>query len=65
MNRNGKGKSMLIKELEEYRLEQKITLEKLANMLDVSFSTVHRWFKGKSKPNQIQTYHIKKFLEKK
>ena len=60
-----KRKSMLIKELEEFRLEHRIPLEKLAKMLGVSFQTVYRWFNGITKPNQIQTYHIKKFLEKK
>lgn len=62
--RKEKRKSMLIKELEEYRLENKIPMEKLAKMLDVPFLTVYRWFNGMTKPNQIHTYHIKKFLEK-
>jgi len=54
----------LIKKLEQYRLENKITQEKLAEMLGVSFSTVNRWFNGHSKPNKIQSYHIMKLIEK-
>ncbi len=54
----------LMKELEEYRLEHKISQEKLAKMLDVHFSTVNRWLKGKQKPNKMQEWHIKKLLKK-
>lgn len=53
----------LIKKLEEYRLMNKISQERLAEMLGVSFSTVNRWFRGHQKPNQIQGYHIKRLLE--
>lgn len=52
----------LIEELETYRLENKIPQEKLAQMLEVAYSTVNRWLNGKSRPNKIQTYHIKKLL---
>lgn len=55
----------IIKELQNYRLEHKISQEKLAEMLGVAFSTVNRWFNGKTKPNQIQEYQIKKLLGKK
>ncbi|MFA4888208.1 MAG: helix-turn-helix transcriptional regulator [Candidatus Omnitrophota bacterium] len=54
----------LIKILEEYRLEKRITQERLAEMLGVSFCTVNRWFNGKTKPRKIQEYHIKKLLNK-
>jgi transcriptional regulator with XRE-family HTH domain len=55
----------LIKRLETYRLEHKITQQKLAKMLGVSFFTVNRWFNGKTKkPNKIQRYHIEKLLRK-
>ena len=33
----------LIKELEKYRLENKITQERLAEELGVTFTTVNRW----------------------
>jgi transcriptional regulator with XRE-family HTH domain len=55
----------LIKKLEIYRLENRISQQKLAEMLGVSFATVNRWFNGKTKPNKIQEYHIKKLLKKK
>jgi len=55
----------LIKKLERYRLENKISQEKLAEKLGVSFSTVNRWLNGHSKPNKIQSYHIDKLIKKK
>jgi transcriptional regulator with XRE-family HTH domain len=54
----------LIKKLEEYRLKNRITQERLAEMLGVSFCTVNRWLNGKTKPLKIQEYQIKKLLEK-
>ena len=53
----------LIEKLEIYRFENRISQRKLADLLHVHFSTVNRWFKGKTKPNKIQSYHIKKLLE--
>lgn len=53
----------LIKHLEEYRLANRITQMELAEMLQVSFSTVNRWLNGKAEPNKMQTYHIKKLIE--
>ena len=54
----------IVDELDKYRLENRITQQKLAAELGVSFTTVNRWFNGKTKPNKIQTYHIKKLLNK-
>jgi len=53
----------LMERLETYRLENKISQERLGELLGVYFSTVNRWLNGKNKPNKIQTYHIKKLLE--
>ena len=53
----------LIKKLDHYRLENRISQKQLADMLHVHFSTVNRWFNGKTTPNKIQQYHIKKLLE--
>lgn len=53
----------LVKELEKYSLENRITQEELAKELNVAFSTVSRWFNGKNKPSRIQSYHIEKFLK--
>jgi len=53
----------LIKKLEIYRLENRISQKQLADILNVAFSTVSRWFNGKTIPNKIQQYHIKKLLD--
>ena len=53
----------IIKRLEVYRLENRISQEDLAIKLRVAFSTVNRWLNGKVKPNKIQTYHIEKLLK--
>jgi len=55
----------LLKQLEHYRLENRITQEALAKELGVAFSTISRWLNGKVKPNKIQAYHIEKFLNEK
>ena len=55
----------LIEKLDEHRLENKITQQQLAEMLDVTFLTVNRWLNGHSLPNKIQAYHIKKLLSNK
>ena len=54
----------IIKKVENYRLENKITQQELAKKLGVAFSTVNRWLNGKTKPSKIQQYHIEKFLKK-
>lgn len=54
----------IIRQLELYRLENRITQVDLAKELKVAFSTVSRWLNGKTKPNKIQQYHIEKFLKK-
>ena len=53
----------LIEKLDNYRLENRIGQKQLADKLHVHFSTVNRWFNGKTTPNKIQRYHIKKLLE--
>lgn len=57
--------SKLIKKLEEYRLDNKMSQAKLAEMLGVTFVTVNRWMNGKFEPNKIQRHHIKKLLNDK
>jgi transcriptional regulator with XRE-family HTH domain len=52
----------ILKQLELYRLENRVTQEELANEIGVNFSTVSRWLNGKTKPSKIQQYHIEKFL---
>jgi len=53
----------LLEQLEEYRLKNRLSQERLARLLDVSFQTVNRWLKGHCKPSKIHEYHIKKFLK--
>jgi transcriptional regulator with XRE-family HTH domain len=55
----------LIKRLETYRLENKITQQALAKKLGVAFTTVNRWLNRRIKPNKIQAYHIEKLVSKK
>lgn len=61
----GAGHMDIIKKLELYRLENKITQQDLAKELGVVFSTVSRWFNGKNVPSKIQQYHVEKYLTKK
>jgi len=53
----------IVKELEHYRLENRVTQEELAQEIGVNFSTISRWLNGKTTPNKIQQYHIDKFLK--
>jgi transcriptional regulator with XRE-family HTH domain len=53
----------LIKKLEIYRLERKISQRQLAEQLDVAYNTVNRWFRGKYKPSKIQEYQIRKLIK--
>jgi len=53
----------LIRKLEIYRLENKVSQKQLADRLNVAFSTVNRWFNDKTIPNKIQQYHIKKLIK--
>jgi transcriptional regulator with XRE-family HTH domain len=52
----------IVRRLEIFRLENKISQEKLARKLGVAFSTVNRWLNGKTRPSKIQAYHIEKLL---
>ena len=54
----------IVKQLELYRLENRITQQELAKELQVAFSTVSRWFNGKTTPSKIQQYHVEKYLKK-
>jgi transcriptional regulator with XRE-family HTH domain len=53
----------LIKQLEQYRLENRLSQEKLAERLSVAFSTVNRWLRGRNMPSKIQQFHIEKLLK--
>jgi len=64
MSKIGVAHMEIVKKLELYRLENKITQQALAKELDVAFSTVSRWFNGKTAPSKIQQYHVEKYLKK-
>lgn len=49
-------------QLEEFRLENRITQTELAELLGVAFVTVSRWLNGHTHPGKIQEFHIKKLL---
>lgn len=53
----------IVKQLEHYRLENRVTQQELAKQIGVNFSTVSRWLNGKTRPNKIQQYHIEKYLK--
>jgi len=55
----------LVEQLELLRLEKKIPQTQLAEKLGVAFSTVNRWFNGRSQPSSIQREHVRKMLGKK
>ena len=55
----------LIEDLEQYRLDHKITQEQLAKELGVAFATVNRWLNGRYKPRKMQRHHIEKLLRRK
>lgn len=48
----------LIEKLQIHQLKNRISQKELANTLGVAFSTLNRWFKGKSIPNKTQQFHI-------
>ena len=54
----------MLKELEKFRLENKLSQKNLAKKLGVTFATVNRWFNKRNTPNKIQQYHINKLLIK-
>ena len=54
----------LIQKLEAFRLENRITQQKLAELLGVSFVSVNRWLNGHAKPQKLQIYQIEKLLNK-
>ena len=55
--------SMLVSQLNTYRLEQKLSQTQLAQKLGVTFQTVNRWLNGRVTPSQIHAHHIKKLLQ--
>ena len=55
----------LIAELDNYRLKNKISQQKLAKILGVSVVTINHWLTRKAKVNKINEYQIKELLKEK
>lgn len=53
----------LIAELDNYRLKNKISQQKLAEILGVSIVTINHWLTRKAKVNKINEYQIKELLK--
>lgn len=54
----------LIKQLEEYRLKNRLTQEELAKLLGVSCVSVNKWLNEHTKPQKLQIYQIEQLLKK-
>lgn len=53
----------LIAELDNYRLKNKISQQKLAKILGVSVVTINHWLTRKAKVNKINEYQIRTLLK--
>jgi len=53
MQKDSRQNIEIVRQLEIYRLENRISLQYLADELGVAFSTVSRWFSGKTKPHKV------------
>jgi len=51
------------KKLKRWRLARKLTLEKVAALLEVTPMTVWRWEHEKAQPHDTQEFHIKRLIE--
>ena len=58
-------KKDLLDQLEEYRLENKISQRKLAKILAAHYTTTNKWLTRDNKPNKIQERQIKKSIKTK
>ena len=53
----------LLNALNLYRLERGMGQAELAKRLGVVYQTVNRWFNGRTKPNDIHEFRIKRLLK--
>ena len=54
----------LIEKLKKYRMKNRLSIEKLARELDVSYMTMWRWLAGKAEPNDWSKGDIKRLIGK-
>ncbi len=52
------------KDIKEWRLKLKLSQERLAQLIGVSFGTVNRWESEVSKPSRLALEKIKKLIGK-
>jgi len=53
----------LVLKLQIVKDRDKLTLEKLSHKMGVSFTTIHRWLKGKTAPSSLGKLCIERYLE--
>lgn len=61
--RNEKGISILAKNIKKYRKERKMTIQELANRLDVDYSQISRMERGIVNPSISIVFDIAEVLE--
>ena len=52
----------LIKQLEEYRLKNRLTQDELAKKLGVSCVSVNKWLNEHTQPQKLQVYQIEQLV---
>lgn len=53
----------LIKQLEEYRLKNRLTQDELAQKLGVSCVSVNKWLNEHTQPQKLQVYQIEQLVK--
>ncbi len=53
----------LIKQLEKYRLKNRLTQEELAKLLGVSCVSVNKWLNERTQPQKLQIYQIEQLVK--
>ncbi|MBE6421140.1 MAG: helix-turn-helix transcriptional regulator [Elusimicrobium sp.] len=53
----------LIKQLEEYRLKNRLTQNELAKKLGVSCVSVNKWLNEHTQPQKLQIYQIEQLVK--
>ena len=57
------AKLKVLKILEEYRLEHRLSQEKIAEKLGVTKEIYNKWVNGKGNPGMISLFQIEKFIK--
>ena len=52
----------LIKQLEDYRLKNRLTQAELAKLLGVSYVSINKWLNGHTRPQKLQIYQIEQLV---